>query len=143
MYRRDYILRLIEQLGRQLIALRNRILRREQDRDAVRQEIGEIATRTGIDLDVARMVDVSTLRLLMSVAGNVDPGRCWLTAELLLLEGLDAAQAGDSALARLDFARALDLYSMVEQDWQPLDELPPVNERIAETQRLLAELADG
>ena len=143
MYRRDYILRLIEQLGRQLIALRNRILRREQDRDAVRQEIGEIATRTGIDLDVARMVDVSTLRLLMSVAGNVDPGRCWLTAELLLLEGIDAAQAGDSALARLDFARALDLYSMVEQDWQPLDELPPVNERIAETQRLLAELADG
>ena len=143
MYRRDYILRLIEQLGRQLIALRNRILRRDQDRDAVRSEIAEIARRTGIDLDVARTVDVSTLRLLMSVAGNVDPGRCWLAAELLLLEGLDAAQAGNPASARRDFARALDLYSMVEADWRPFDEVPPVNERIAETQQLLAELPEG
>jgi Mg2+ and Co2+ transporter CorA len=139
-YRRDYIIRLIEELGRQLIALRNQILRREQDRDAVRQEIGEIARRTGIDLDVARMVDSSTLRLLMSVAGNVDPGRCWLTAELLQLEGLDAAVRGESASARRDFARALELYALVERDWQPLEEVPAVQERVAELERLLAEL---
>lgn len=37
MYRRDYILRLIERFGQMLIALRNRILRRELDSDPGRQ----------------------------------------------------------------------------------------------------------
>ena len=140
MFRRDYILRLIEQLGRQLIYLRNRILDREDGHEGVQEEIRAIAVRVGVDLDAARIVDSMTLRLLMSFAGDLDPARCWLTAELLHLEGLEAARRAESDAARRDFRRALELYSMLPAGWQPFEELPPVKERIAEVGRLMTDL---
>jgi len=79
-YQRDYILRLIEHLGRTLLMLRNRILDRQEQHATVQEEIRAIAARAGVDLDVARAVDLVTLRLLMSFAGDFDPARGWLTA---------------------------------------------------------------
>ena len=139
MYQRDYILRLIEHLGRTLLMLRNRILDRQEQHATVQDEIRAIATRAGVDLDVARAVDLVTLRLLMSFAGDLDPARSWLTAELLYLEGLDKRRDG-VADARRDLSRALDLYRMLLPDWQPFEELPPSAERIAEIERLLADV---
>jgi hypothetical protein len=137
-YQRDYILRLIEHLGRTLLMLRNRILDRQEQHATVQDEIRAIAARAGVDLDVARAVDLVTLRLLMSFAGDLDPARSWLTAELLYLEGLDKRQ--DRVVdARRDLSRALDLYRMLPPDWQPFEELPPTAERIAEIERLLAD----
>ena len=138
MYQRDYILRLIEHLGRTLLMLRNRILDRQEQHATVQDEIRAIAARAGVDLDVARAVDLVTLRLLMSFAGDLDPARSWLTAELLYLEGLDKRQ-DRVADARRDLSRALDLYRMLPPDWQPFEELPPTAERIAEIERLLAD----
>jgi hypothetical protein len=137
-YQRDYILRLIEHLGRTLLMLRNRILDRQEQHATVQDEIRAIAARAGVDLDVARAVDLVTLRLLMSFAGDLDPARSWLTAELLYLEGLDKRQ-DRVADARRDLSRALDLYRMLPPDWQPFEELPPTAERIAEIERLLAD----
>jgi hypothetical protein len=137
-YQRDYILRLIEHLGRTLLMLRNRILDRQEQHVTVQDEIRAIAARAGVDLDVARAVDLVTLRLLMSFAGDLDPARSWLTAELLYLEGLDKRRDG-VADARRDLSRALDLYGMLPPDWQPFEELPPSAERIAEIERLLAD----
>ena len=137
MYQRDYILRLIEHLGRTLLMLRNRILDRQEQHATVQEEIRAIAARAGVDLDVARAVDLVTLRLLMSFAGDFDPARGWLTAELLYLEGLDKRR-DRLADARRDLSRALDLYRMLPPDWQPFEELPPCAERIAEIERLLA-----
>ena len=47
MYRHDYILRMIEQLARTLIALRNRLLQRELSSQEVRAEIHQIARDAG------------------------------------------------------------------------------------------------
>lgn len=138
MYQRDYILRLIEHLGRTLLMLRHRILGRQEQHATVQDEIRAIAARASVDLDGARAVDLVTLRLLMSFAGDFDPARCWLTAELLYLEGLGKRQDNTVVDARRDFTRALDLYRMLPSDWQPFDELPPSAERIAEIERLLA-----
>ncbi len=137
MYQRDYILRLIEHLGRTLLMLRNRILDRQEQHATVQDEIRAIAARAGVDLDVARAVDLVTLRLLMSFAGDLDPARTWLTAELLYLEGLDKRRDNIVSDARRDLSRALDLYRMLPPDWQPFEELPPSAERIAEIERLL------
>ena len=138
MYQRDYILRLIEHLGRTLLMLRNRILDRQEQHATVQDEIRAIAARAGVDLDVARAVDLVTLRLLMSFAGDLDPARAWLTAELLYLEGLDKRRDNIGSDARRDLSRALDLYRMLPADWKPFEELPPAAERIAEIERLLA-----
>ena len=118
--------------------LRNRILDRQEQHATVQDEIRAIAARAGVDLDVARAVDLVTLRLLMSFAGDLDPARGWLTAELLYLEGLDKRRDNIGSDARRDLSRALDLYRMLPPDWKPFEELPPAAERIAEIERLLA-----
>jgi hypothetical protein len=139
-YQRDYILRLIEHLGRTLLMLRDRILGREQQQHAnTQEEIRAIAARAGVDLGAARAVDLVTLRLLMSFAGDLDPARCWLTAELLYLEGLDKRQEHGAAGGRRDLTRAEELYMMLPPEYQPFPELPLSRERIAEIGRLLAE----
>ena len=118
--------------------LRNRILDRQEQHATVQDEIRAIAARAGVDLDVAKAVDLVTLRLLMSFAGDLDPARAWLTAELLYLEGLDKRRDNIGSDARRDLSRALDLYRMLPADWKPFEELPPAAERIAEIERLLA-----
>lgn len=138
MYQRDYILRLIEHLGRTLLLLRHRILGRQEQHATVQEEIRAIAARASVDLDGARAVDLVTLRLLVSFAGDLDPARCWLTAELLYLEGLDKRRDKTVPAARRDLARALDLYRMLPAEFQPFEELPPSAERIAEIEGLLA-----
>jgi hypothetical protein len=140
LYQRDYVLRLIEQLAQVLIVLRNRILGHESEPSQLHEEIRSIASRVGLDLQVVRAVDPTVLRLLMSRAGTLDPGRCWLMAELLFLEALQAREAGDAAQATRDLDRALLLHGWNEPEWQPFPELPPVSERIDELHALRAEL---
>jgi hypothetical protein len=140
LYQRDYILRLIEQLGQALIRLRDRILGRQAEPGQIRGEIRSLAQQVGLDLDVARTVDLATLRMLMSLAGDIDPGRCWLMAELLFLEALQAREAGDLGQAKRDLERALQLHAWVEPDWKPFEELPTVGERMEEMRRVLGEM---
>jgi hypothetical protein len=140
LYQRDYILRVIEQLAQVLIVLRNRILGREGEPSQLHQEIRSIASRVGLDLQVARAVDPTILRMLMSQAGTLDPGRCWLMAELLFLEALQARGNGEAAQAARDIDRALLLHGWNEPEWQPFPELPPVSERMDEFRALRAEL---
>ena len=68
MYRYDYILRLIEQLSRALIALRNHILNREVASTEVRAELEAMARQAGIDLAVARRVTEVTRKLAQPAA---------------------------------------------------------------------------
>ena len=71
-HQRDYILRLIEQLGGALVALR-------------------------------RGFSEDTLHMFVSPTGEVEPARCWLMAELLYLDGLQAKleERGDDARSGL------------------------------------------
>lgn len=58
---------------------------------------------------------------------------------MLYLEGLDKHQK-NPVIAAPDLTRALDLYRMLPPDWQPFEELPPSRQRIAEIERLLADV---
>lgn len=90
MYSRDYILRLIQQFGRTLIALRNRLLGRQADQAEMDAAIAEIARHAGLDLDIARRLDPPSLLMWLSPTEEVDPSRMWLMAELLYLAALAA-----------------------------------------------------
>jgi hypothetical protein len=138
MYHRDYILRLIERFGQALIALRNRILKREQEQAVTLAEIREIAEQAGLDYDVARRLDPSTLLMWLSPGGQVEPPRMWLMAELLYLEGLQA-RSSDPAGGRADFERALAILVRLPADWRPSDDFSSVGERVGELEGLLAQ----
>jgi hypothetical protein len=134
-YRRDYILRLIERFGRMLIAIRNRILRREIDTADVVAELRDIAQQAGLDLALARQLDPATLAFWLAPTDDVDEPKLWLMAELLYLEGLQARSAGGEW--RSDFARALTIFGRLPADWRPDDDLAPAGQRVVELQQLL------
>jgi hypothetical protein len=109
MERRDYILRMIEQMGGALIALRNRILGRSSTPARIEEDLQALAGRGGLDLEVIRGLSGDTLHMLVAPSGEVEPGRCWLIAELLYLDGLEAEveERDDDARASLEKARIL------------------------------------
>ena len=136
-YRRDYILRLIERFGQMLIALRNRILKRELDSEQARAEIHEMARMAGLDLEVARQLDPATLLVWLAPGDDVDEAKLWLMGELLYLEGLRVRGAAQADGGGDDFARALAVFSRLPTAWRPHAELPSAGERAAEVRRLL------
>lgn len=138
MDRRDYIMRMIEQLGTILVALRRRIMGQEVGREEAAETLRETARLGGLDYDLARAMTPETLLLMVAPGGEVDPGRCWLVAELSYLEGLDAALASDVEQARDGLERAAYLFGLL----QPLtgnflgvteaaDRLEEIEERLA------------
>jgi hypothetical protein len=135
-YSRDYILRLIEQMGRTLIALRNRILQRQSDEAEALAEITAVAREAGLDLEVARKLDPASLLIWLSPFGEIDAARLWLMAELLYLTALQRSSAAD-AIRRADLRRATAIYERLEPDWRPSPDLACAGERLAEIQRLL------
>ncbi len=129
MHQRDYILRIIEQLGVALAELRRRILRQE-DSAAVREALARTAGQAGFDLELLRGFDISTLHLLVAPTGEVDLTRCWLMAEILYLDGLEAALSDHDGRDSLMKARAL--YDLVRPAGGMLVGMPEATERIAE-----------
>jgi hypothetical protein len=139
MYRHDYILRLIEQFGRALAALRNRIAGRQASPAEVREQIAAVASQSGLQLDIARTLDPAMLLMWLAPRGDkdIDPGKFWLMAELLYLEGLQAGAEGDAARARADLERAQLVLSKLEPDWRPQADLSSAGERLLEIDRAL------
>jgi hypothetical protein len=121
MYRRDYVLRIIERFGRMLIALRNHILQREVEADDVRAQLGEVAREAGLDMEIARRLDPAALLMWLAPTADFDAPRLWLMAELLYLEALDARASSAEGGGRADFARALALFEHLPPDWKPTD----------------------
>jgi hypothetical protein len=137
-YRRDYVIRLIERLANALIALRNRILKREGESGEVLRLIREIAAEAGLDLTVARSLDPATLLMWLAPTGEIDEPRLWLMAELLYLEGLEGRNSGREGW-RADLERAHAIYSRLPSGWRPSEALASPHERATELRRLLQE----
>jgi hypothetical protein len=135
-YRQDYVLRLIEQLGRALRAFRDRILRQEVAEADLRATITEVAQQAGIDLDVARRLDPASLLMWLAPTGDIDEPRIWLVAELLHLSGRHGADAAPTA-GRGDLLRALALFQRLDPQWRASDGFPTAGERADEVRRLL------
>lgn len=137
MSRQDYLLRLIETVGLILMRLRAMLLGGEIDPVTARDEIHAAAGKAGLDLPFLSSVDPDTLVMFMSPAGEVEPGRCWITAELFLVEGLRLRAEGDESAARDRLARARLLYGLIDPDSVVARGFPEVRERVAEVAELL------
>lgn len=143
MPQRDYILRMIEQMGQVLIALRNRILGRAVTATELAEGFSRVAAYTGIDLDLARSATPETLQLLVAPTGEIEPGRCWLVAEMMAVDGLHAELEERAADAVAAYERALALFSLLEPGGAFLVGLPEAAERTEELRRRLRGLADA
>jgi len=143
MEQRDYILRLIEQMGAALVALRNRILGRRADPARIGDELSTLAGQGGLDMALLRGFSGDTLRMLVSPAGEVEPGRCWLIAELLYLDGLQAQVEERTGDARESLSKARILYALVAPRGGMLVGFPEAAERTDDIEARLAELGDS
>jgi len=132
MPQRDYVLRLIEQMGAALAALRKRILGRGVAAGQVHDELAGLADRSGFDLALLRGFSGETLHMLVSPTGEVEPARCWLMAELLYLDGLQALAEDRSEDAREGLEKARLLFGLIEPGGGMLVGFPEAAERIRE-----------
>jgi hypothetical protein len=138
MERRDYILRMIEQMGAALVAARNLILGRRAEPGRVEEELQALAGRSGIDLDVIRGFTGDILSMLVSPSGEVEPGRCWLIAELLYLDGLEAEVEERTDDARASLEKARTLYTLIAPGGGMLVGFPEAEERVRDIDARLA-----
>jgi hypothetical protein len=143
MFREDYINRLIEQFGHALVALRNLISGRQMSPAEVHAQIASVASQGGLALDVARSLDPTMLVMWLAPRGDIDPGKFWLLAELLFLDGLQAHEEGVGARARADLERARLLLGKIDADWRPERDLASAGERLQDIDAALARLGAG
>jgi len=140
MHQRDFILRIIEQLGVAFAQLRRLILRRE-DLPQVRETLARTAGQAGFDIELLRGFNLSTLHLLVAPTGEVDLTRCWLMAEILYLDGLEATLSDQDGRDSLTKARAL--YDLVRPAGGMLVGMPEAADRITEIDQLLEGSAES
>ena len=134
MPQRDYILRLIEQMGAVLAEVRRKLLGGRASEET-RQELADVAAQGGVDLELVRGFDLETLMMLVAPTGEIEPSRGWLMAEILYLDGLDATLSGGPARESLLKARAL--FEMMRPHPALFVGIVEADERIAEIDRLL------
>lgn len=101
--RRDYLMRMIEQMGVAFARIRQMLIGGEPVEDMLRLE----ARKSGVDLDLARVLDADSLADVLSPNGQPDVSRLWVMAELLHLDGLRLDMEG-----RLDEGEALHRKSL-------------------------------
>lgn len=142
MAQQDYILRIIEQMGSALARLRKMILGGEIDPDAAEKEMAGVAATAGLDLVLLKSTDLDTLVMLMSPGGEPEPGRCWLTAELFLSEGLRCEAVGAAGEAWDCYERSLRLYGILDPGIIARG-FPEVRDRIREVQERMTSLAEA
>lgn len=140
MHQRDYILRIIEQLGAALVELRKRILGRLVQSDSVEAELQQAARHAGMDIAMLRGFDLDSLHMFAAPGGEIEPTRCWLMAEVLFTDGLAATAEERKHEARMSLLKARALFEMVRPGGGMLLGMPEADERIEDIDRCLAEI---
>lgn len=141
MTQKDYILRQIELLGAALIAIRKMIFGGKADVGEIEGRLQEVSQKGGMALDLARAASPETLRMLIAPTGEIEPGRCWLLAETLYLDGIQALQLGDEPRAQDSLAKAGMLFSLLGPMGAFLVGFPEAEERVGEIKELLDDLS--
>jgi hypothetical protein len=140
---RDYILRLIEQAAAILKHLLLRLRERGVDAAGMRQDLQRAAHLGSLDLDLLRICDENGLLQLVAPAGEIDPSRTWLAAEILYLDALAEDAEGAPAVARERYGKAAALYHLVQPGWVLPTGFPEAVTRLREIEsRLAAETPD-
>ena len=140
MHQRDFILRQIEQIGAALVALRNLILGRKADPARIQEELNALAGQGGMDLTLLRGFSEDTLYMFVSPTGEIEPARCWLMAEFLYLDGLQAQLEERGADARTSLEKARMLFTLIEPAGGMLVGIPEAAGRVDEIDTRLEEL---
>ena len=130
-------------MGAALVALRNKILGRKVDPEKVYQEMAGLAGQTGFDLELLRGFSADTLHMLVAPTGEVEPARCWLMAELIYLDGLQAEVEERTDDAATSLSKARVLYSLIEPGGGLLVGLPEAGERLDDVDARLVALSGG
>ncbi len=83
-------------------------------------------------IEMLRVATPDTLAMLVAPTGDVEPGRCWLMAEALYLDGLtsELEERREDALNSLD--KAARLFSLLEPGGVYLVGFPEASERLDE-----------
>jgi hypothetical protein len=140
-HQRDYILRHIEQLGAALISLRNLILGRKADPARVEEEMKAVAGQGGMEVALLRGFTEDTLYMFVTGGGELEPARCWLMAELLYLDGLQAQLEKRDLDAEASLKKARMLFTLIEPAGGMLVGIPEAAGRVDEIDEHLDELA--
>lgn len=98
----------------------------------VEEGLAEAAGRAGLDLEVARIADLPTLERVLASS----PGKCWVVAEVLFLDGLRARSRGRSDEARALLEKARALYGHVGEGIDLPDGAPSPGERMRRIEEL-------
>ncbi len=142
-FQRDYILRMIEEMGMVLVRLREVILGRASSRHHVEGQIQKALQGIGFDFEIARIADGETLERMVAPTGQVEPARAWLIAESFYLEGLEAQIDQRDGDAMSGFRKALRLYRLVAPDMLLPTGFTEATDRIREIEQRMAELDGG
>jgi hypothetical protein len=137
--RADYIIRMIEAVGRILAILVGRILGRSAQPGEVEQKLREAGSIVGVNLDIARAATPEMLEMMVSPSGEIDTSKCFVAAEMLYTDGLDAALDERYDQARNSWHRAVRLYHLIEPRGSFLVGWPEASERITDIERRLSE----
>ncbi len=135
----DYILRMIEQLGQMLAALRKIILQQSAPAQVIADRLTAAASSGGFDLALAKAASVETIEMLVAPEGDLDPARCWLVAEVLYLDGLQAQLEERPEEAAASLRKSLPLYTLLKPKGLFLG-LPEAAARISEIEARLVTL---
>lgn len=135
--RRDYLLRMIEQMGAVMARLREMILGGVA---GSLEEIRRTGARAGVDIGLARALETESLVALLSPDGSPDSTRIWVLAELLALEGLDAERRGNDEEALSLYRKALRLYLAI--DPRVIGGIPEAEDRRKELEHRITILTD-
>jgi hypothetical protein len=133
--RRDYLLRMIEQMGSVFARIRQMIL---GGSTVTEEELRSAASRAGADLGVVRALDADSLVNLLSTSGEVDPTRTWVMAELLYVDALAEEVNGEAGEALDLYAKSLRLYTAI--DPRIIGGIPEGAGRIAEIEERITTL---
>lgn len=96
-----------------------------------------------MDLELARAATPDTLRMLIAPTGEIEPGRCWLLAETLYLDGIRARLAGDAEQESNSLGKARMLFSLLAPMGAFLVGFPEAEERMREIDGMLDAPAPG
>jgi hypothetical protein len=110
--RRDYLLRMIEEMGRITARIREMLLGGETVKATT--ELQAAARVVGLDVATARALTADSLLLLLRMSPDSDLGRVKLAADLLDLDA-DVAEAGGQTAAAATYRdKAAQLRAAVE-----------------------------
>lgn len=127
----------MQRLARQLARLEARLAGASGDLEEIREGLERTAAGVGVDLETVRRLDPDTLVRALAPGGGAAPGRTWVAAEVLFLDGLAARAEGDRPAAARRLGRARRLYRQLGDGLELPGGSPPPAARLARIEELL------